>query len=182
MLLLFLAGPQIDHNIILTFTQASNRATQFVSGFKRQGRILAVVEYVAAGSRFKSVLPQRLLDFFPFTVLFRIFLPKDNQVLTLVLGGIRAPRTARNASEKSEPYGAEASEFATRRYMQRDVEIEVDTVDKSGGFIGALYLNKTENVAVTLVREGLATVHSFSADSLSWSRQLYEAEVCDNTL
>ncbi|ETW80350.1 hypothetical protein HETIRDRAFT_384869 [Heterobasidion irregulare TC 32-1] len=142
----------------LNLSEASNRATQFVSGFKRQGRIPAVVEYVAAGSRFK------------------IFLPKDNQVLTLVLGGIRAPRTARNASEKSEPYGAEASEFATRRYMQRDVEIEVDTVDKSGGFIGALYLNKTENVAVTLVREGLATVHSFSADSLSWSRRLYEAE------
>lgn len=61
--------------------------------------------------------------------------------------------------------------------MQRDVEFEVDSVDKSGGFIGALYLNKSENVAITLVKEGLATVHSFSADSLSWSAQLYEAEV-----
>jgi staphylococcal nuclease domain-containing protein 1 len=61
--------------------------------------------------------------------------------------------------------------------MQRDVEFEVDTLDKSGGFIGSLYLNKTENAAVTLVKEGLATVHSFSADGLSWSRQLYDAEV-----
>ncbi|KAI0051169.1 transcription factor [Auriscalpium vulgare] len=142
----------------LNLSEAAHRATQFVSGFKRQGRIPAVVEYVAAGSRFK------------------IFLPKDNQVLTLVLAGIRAPRTARNPSEKSEPYGPEAAEFATRRYMQRDVEIEVDTVDKSGGFIGALYVNKTENAAVTLVTEGLATVHSFSADTLSWSRHLYDAE------
>ena len=97
--------------------------------------------------------------------------------MTLVLGGIRAPRTARNPSEKSEPYGAEAAEFATRRYMQRDVEFEVDALDKSGGFIGALYLNKTENAAVTLVREGLATVHSYSADSLPWAKQLYDAEV-----
>jgi endonuclease YncB( thermonuclease family) len=91
--------------------------------------------------------------------------------------GIRAPRAARSASEKSEPYGNEAAEFATRRYMQRDVEIEIETTDKSGGFIGALYLNKNENAAVTLISEGLATVHSFSADSLSWSKQLYDAEV-----
>lgn len=92
--------------------------------------------------------------------------------------GIRAPRTARNPSEKSEPYGLEASDFATRRYMQRDVEIEIHDVDKSGGFIGALYYNKTDNAAITLVREGLATVHSYSADGLSWSRQLYDAEAC----
>ncbi|KAH9040966.1 transcription factor [Lactarius pseudohatsudake] len=136
----------------LNLSEASSRAAQFLNGFKRLGRIPAVVEYVAAGSRFK------------------IFLPKDNQVLTLVLGGIRAPRTARNASEKSEPYGSDAAEFATRRYMQRDVEIEIETTDKSGGFIGALYFNKNENAAVTLVSEGLAT------DPLPWAKQLYDAE------
>lgn len=61
--------------------------------------------------------------------------------------------------------------------MQRDVEIEIETTDKSGGFIGALYLNKNENAAVALVTEGLATVHSFSADTLPWAKQLYDAEV-----
>ncbi|KAI0000404.1 transcription factor [Russula vinacea] len=123
----------------LNLSEASNRAAQFLN---------AIVDYVAAGSRFK------------------VLLPKDNQVLTLVLGGIRAPRAARGTSEKGEPYGNEAAEFATRRYMQRD----------SGGFIGAVYLNKNENAAVTLVTEGLATVHSFSADTLSWAKQLYDAE------
>ncbi|KAF5393303.1 hypothetical protein D9757_000664 [Collybiopsis confluens] len=142
----------------LNISESSARATPFVNGFKRIGRMPATVEYVAAGSRFK------------------LFLPKDNQTLTLVLGGIRAPRTARNPSEKSEPFGTEALEFATRRYMQRDVEFEVDTVDKAGGFIGSIYFNKTENAAVTLVKEGLATVHSYSADALSWSKQLYDAE------
>jgi staphylococcal nuclease domain-containing protein 1 len=97
--------------------------------------------------------------------------------LLIVPIGIRAPRVTRSASEKIEPYGNEAAEFATRRYMQRDVEIEIETTDKSGGFIGALYLNKNENAAVTLISEGLATVHSFSADSLSWAKQLYDAEV-----
>lgn len=62
--------------------------------------------------------------------------------------------------------------------MQRDVEIEIETVDKSGGFIGTLWLNKNENAAVALVQEGLATVHSYSADTLSWAKQLYAAEVC----
>ncbi|KAF9060106.1 transcription factor [Rhodocollybia butyracea] len=142
----------------LNISESSTRATPFINGFKRLGRIPAVVEYVAAGSRFK------------------LLLPKDSQTLTLVLGGIRAPRTARNASEKGEPFGTEAFEFATRRYMQRDVEFEVDTVDKSGGFIGSLYLNKSENAAIVLVKEGLATVHSYSADGLSWSKQLYDAE------
>ena len=60
--------------------------------------------------------------------------------------------------------------------MQRDVEFEVDSIDKSGGFIGSLYLNKTENAAMILVKEGLATVHS-SVDGLSWARQLYDTEV-----
>ena len=62
--------------------------------------------------------------------------------------------------------------------MQRDVEIEVHDVDRSGGFIGALYLNKTENAAIAITREGLATIHANSADSLPWARQLYDAEVC----
>lgn len=76
-----------------------------------------------------------------------------------------APRTARNPSEKAEPFGPESLKFANR-YMQRDVEIgessvtcavqlwcpdvhrvlpsEFDSVDKTGGYIGTMYLNKTE--------------------------------------
>lgn len=65
--------------------------------------------------------------------------------------------------------------------MQRDVEIEIHDVDKSGGFIGALYLNKTENAAIAIAREGLATIHAYSADTLPWARQLYDAEVCQSS-
>jgi staphylococcal nuclease domain-containing protein 1 len=73
--------------------------------------------------------------------------------------------------------GNEAADFANRRFMQRDCEVEFDNVDKSGGFIGALYVNK-ENAAISLVKEGLANVHDYSAEGLSWSKQLYDAEVC----
>jgi staphylococcal nuclease domain-containing protein 1 len=62
------------------------------------------VDFVAAGSRFK------------------LLMPKESKKLTFVLAGIRAPRTARNANEKSEPYGPESHRFASK-FMQRDVEI-----------------------------------------------------------
>jgi len=62
--------------------------------------------------------------------------------------------------------------------MQRDVEFEAESTDKAGGFIGTLYINKTENAALTLLKEGLATVHEYSAEGLPWARQYREAEVC----
>lgn len=61
--------------------------------------------------------------------------------------------------------------------MQRDVEFEIDSIDKSGGFIGTLWVNKTDNAAIALVKEGLASVHDYSAETLSWARQLYDAQV-----
>ena len=72
----------------------------------------------------------------------------------------------------------EAAEFSTYRYIQRNVEIEIKRVDKGGGFIGTLWLNKGWDAAVALVQKGFATVHPYSADLLSWSRRLYAAEVC----
>ncbi|KAF6760252.1 transcription factor [Ephemerocybe angulata] len=139
----------------LNLSETATRAAQFLNGFKRLGRIPAVVEYVASGSRFK------------------IFLPKDNQTFTLAsepLEPLVAPM------KRQSPLAQSPSEFSTRRYMQRDVEVEIDTTDKSGGFIGALYLNKNENAAVALVKEGLATVHAFSAETLPYARQLFDAE------
>ncbi|CAE6420718.1 unnamed protein product [Rhizoctonia solani] len=152
------SGKDVSMPRIINASETSTKASSWLSSLKRQGRVPAIVDYVASGSRFK------------------VLVPKENISLTLVLSGIRAPRTARNASEKSEPYGPEALEFATRKYLQRDAEIEIEAIDKTGGFIGALYLNKTENAAVTLAREGLATVHDYSAESLAWARQLYDAE------
>jgi staphylococcal nuclease domain-containing protein 1 len=96
--------------------------------------------------------------------------------LTIVLAGIRAPKTARNASEKDEPFGREGLDFSTLRALQRDVEIEVFSTDKVGGFIGALYLNKSDNLAIALVDNGLASVHGYSAESTPFYKQLLEAE------
>lgn len=124
---------------------------------QRAGRTPGVVDYVYNASRFK------------------IYIPREGCKLTFVLGGIRAPRPGRNPSDKSEPFAVEASEFATRKVFQRDVDIDVENIDKTGGFIGTMWI-KNENFAVMLLREGFASVHDYSASQSSHSQQLYAAE------
>ncbi|SPC67296.1 related to transcriptional coactivator p100 [Ustilago sp. UG-2017b] len=139
-------------------SETASKANTFLPGLKRAGRIAAIVDFVASASRFKLIVP------------------RENVRLTFVLAGIRAPKTARNTSEKDEPFGREGLDFSTMRALQRDVEIEVFSTDKVGGFIGALYLNKTDNMAVSLVEGGLATVHGYSAESTPFYKQLLDAE------
>ncbi len=59
--------------------------------------------------------------------------------------------------------------------MQRDVEIDVENIDKVGGFIGTLYINR-ENFAKALIEEGLAEVHAYSAEQSGHSNELFAAE------
>lgn len=140
------------------------RATSFLPGFKRAGRVPAVVDFVTAAGRM------------------RILVPRENARLTLVLGGIRAPKTARNPGEKDEPFGREALEWVTQQALQRDVELEVTGTDKSGGFVGTIYIgmdkerSQRENITVSLVQQGLARVHAYSAESLPYASQLFAAE------
>ncbi|KAJ3053433.1 hypothetical protein HK097_004281 [Rhizophlyctis rosea] len=139
----------------------AGRAKQFLPYFQRAGTVPGVVDYVAGGSRF------------------RVYVPSQNCALTLVLGGIRAPRAGR-PGEMSEPFGQEALEFATRHCMQRDAEFSVEGQDKVGGFIGSLFIKTAsgdrKNVAALLLEEGLASVHEYSASQISNSNALWEAE------
>ncbi|CAB5297965.1 unnamed protein product [Rhizophagus irregularis] len=142
---------------IIDASENAAKAKQFLNSLQRAGRVPGVVDYVYNASRFK------------------IYIPRESYKLTFVLGGIRAPRPGRNPSDKSEPFAVEASEFATRRTFQRDVDIEVENIDKTGGFIGTMWI-KNENFAVMLLRDGFASVHDYSASQSSYSQQLYAAE------
>ncbi|CAG8450919.1 5228_t:CDS:10 [Acaulospora colombiana] len=138
-------------------SENASKARQYLHSLQRVGRINGVVDFVNNATRFK------------------IYLPKEGYKISFVLGGIRAPRTGRTPSEKSEPYATEAFEFANRKVLQRDVEIEVENVDKTGGFIGTLWLNKTDNFAELLLQEGLAKVHSFGPDANKFRKAETEA-------
>lgn len=138
-------------------SESITKAKAYLAVLQRQKRIPAVVDFVASGSRFKVIIP------------------RENARLTLVLGGIRAPRTARNASEQSEPFGQEALDYSTKRCMQRDVEIDIHDIDRIGGFIGTLYVNR-ESIAKGLLEEGFATVHAYSAEKSGHGSELFASE------
>ncbi|MCJ1270989.1 hypothetical protein MMC22_010888 [Lobaria immixta] len=139
------------------YSENLQKAKIQLSVLQRQKRVPANVDFVKSGSRFT------------------VLIPRENGKLTFVLSGIRAPRSARNPSEKAEPFGQEAHDFANRRCMQRDVEIDVENIDKVGGFIGTLYINR-ENFAKLLLEEGLATVHAYSAEQSGKATELFAAE------
>jgi staphylococcal nuclease domain-containing protein 1 len=139
------------------YSESLEKAKRQMALLSRQKKVPAIVDYVKSGSRFT------------------VLIPRDNAKITLVLSGIRAPKSARNPNEKSEPFGQEAHDFANRRCLQRDVEIDVEDNDKVGGFIGSLYINR-ENFAKLLLEEGLATVHAYSAEKSGNANELFAAE------
>lgn len=139
------------------YSESLQKAKIQSSVLQRQKKVPAVVDYVKSGSRFT------------------VLIPRENAKLTFVLSCIRCPRSARNANEKAEPFGQEAHDLANRRCLQRDVEIDVESTDKQGGFIGTLYINR-ENFAKILLEEGYATVHAYSAEQSSHATELFAAE------
>lgn len=139
------------------YSENLQKAKMEASVLQRQKKVPAVVDFVRAGSRFV------------------VLVPRDNAKLTFVLSGIRTPKPARQQGDKAEPFGQEAYDFANRRCMQRDVEIDVEGTDNVGGFIGSMYVGR-ESFARTLVEEGLATVHQYSAEKSGNANELNAAE------
>jgi len=122
--------------------------------FLKKGRLSGVVEFVYSGARFK------------------ICIPKESCIINFTLTGVRAPQ---KRPDHTEPYAEEASEFSREKLHQHDVELEVESHDKGGTFIGTLFLNK-KNFAVTLLEEGLASLHTPSATRSPFFNELNEAE------
>ncbi|XP_076287383.1 staphylococcal nuclease domain-containing protein 1 [Lasioglossum baleicum] len=123
------------------------KVKSYLTSFKRAQGIKAMVEFVTSGSRLK------------------LFLPKEDQLITFVLAGIRTPRCQRSLPGggivKADEYGEKALAFTREHCFQRDVEIKVESTETKGsGFIGWLTVND-QNMSVALVEEGLAEVVTF---------------------
>ncbi|KAK2020956.1 tudor domain-containing protein [Colletotrichum zoysiae] len=138
-------------------SESQQKAKIQLGTLSRQKKVPAVVDFVKSGSRFT------------------LLIPREGVKLTLVLGGIRAPRAPGPRGEKGEEFGQEAIDLANRRCNQRDVEVDIYDIDKVGGFIGDLYINR-ENFAKLLVEEGLASVHAYSAEKSGNATELFAAE------
>jgi len=137
-----------------------NKSKQFLPFLQRAGRMQAVVEFVASGSRF------------------RVYIPRETCVITLLLAGISCPRAGRTMPggivAEAEPWGDEAQAFVKEMILQREVEIEVEQIDKGGNFIGWCFVDNT-NVSVALVDGGYACSH-FTAEKSNYGRLIAVSE------
>ncbi|CAN7113839.1 unnamed protein product [Brassica rapa subsp. narinosa] len=130
---------------------AAKKAKDFLPSLQRIRRIPAVVEYVLSGHRCK------------------LYIPKLTCSIAFAFSGVRCPG-------RGEPFSDEAISVMRRRIMQRDVEIEVETVDRTGTFLGSMWESRT-NVATVLLEAGLAKMQtSFGADRIVESHILEQAE------
>lgn len=130
---------------------SSKKARDFLPFLQRNRRMSAVVEYVLSGHRFK------------------LYVPKETCSIAFSFSGVRCPG-------REEPYSNEAIALMRRRIMQRDVEIEVETVDKTGTFLGSIWESKS-NAAIILLEAGLAKLQtSFGSDRIPDVHLLARAE------
>lgn len=117
------------------------KSKQFLPFLQRAGKMQAVVEFVASASRF------------------RVYIPKETCVITFLLSGVSCPRGERvmpgGQVVEAEPFGTEALNFVKEMVLQREVEIEVESMDKGGNFIGWCFFGAV-NISVSLVEEGFA--------------------------
>lgn len=143
----------------LTLPTARERAKRFLSALQRQGRTRAIVQFIPNGTRFK------------------LLVPKENCVVGFACIGVRCPQcTRRDTGGGGEPFGDEAAAYARGLAFQREVEVEVETVDKNGTFLGSLYLPDKRNYAVALVEAGLAKLVQPAADRCACAAELAAAE------
>ena len=96
----------------------------------------------------------------------------------LFFTGISCPRASRvfpgSAPMEAEPFGDEAMAHIKDMVLQREVEIEVEAIDKGGNFIGWCFIDNT-NLSVALVEEGFASVH-VTAERSNYGRLIAIAE------
>lgn len=114
----------------------ASKAKQFLPFLQRSGRVSGIVEYAFGGHRFK------------------VYCPKDSVAFTFALAAVRCPG-------RGEPVSDEAQAFAREHLLQRDVEVEVEDMDRNGAFLGTLHLRSLAGrggYACALVGAGLATV------------------------
>ncbi|KAI2639261.1 tudor domain-containing protein [Xylaria nigripes] len=151
------AGKPSKAKTYVDASESVQKAKLQLSTLSRQKRVPGIVDFCKAGSRFT------------------VLIPREGVKITMVLAGVRAPRAPRSTGEKGEPFGQEALDLANRRCNQRDCEIDVHDIDKVGGFIGDLYINR-ESFAKILVEDGLAQVHQYSAEKAGNAAELLAAE------
>lgn len=138
---------------IVDASETAGRAKTFLPNFINRGKIAAVVDYVSSPNRF------------------RLILPKDGAKIVLVLGGLT------NKNAKDSALSQAALNYVTKKALQRDVTIEIYSVDRLGSFIGNLFLpGQNLPLQVGLLNQGFVELHESSVDATRFGDQLWDAQ------
>ena len=106
---------------------------------------------------------------------FRVYIAREHFQIPLKLAGVIAPNGGSVQGEPADAFAQEAKDFAIMQLQQVDVDVQVDTSDRAGNFIGNItYGPQGKNFAVALVEAGLATVAN--AERLPYYSNLLAAE------
>ncbi|CAF1408479.1 unnamed protein product [Rotaria magnacalcarata] len=164
---IFSNGGGLQRIVDMTGESNKERAKGLLSVLQRNGRMEGVVEFVASGSRF------------------RVHLLKDNWIISFLLSSINCPRAERRVPvagnpqqtkvEAGEPFGAEALTYSKEHFLQRDVFVEIESMDRGGNFIGRLTTVDGNSASFMLVQAGLAKVHESAYGAPNY-KQLIDAE------
>ena len=160
----------------LTGLDAKKRSRDVLAGLQRNGPHEGIIEYVSNAARF------------------RVYLPKQSMLITLALRALRCPSSTRRLYNpdgtireevKGEPHGDVAVMYAREHFNQRNVEVEINAVDRVGAFLGNCFLIsrtstggvKREDISESLLELGHGYIHeSFPVDRESKGNRYRSAQ------
>lgn len=143
-------APMVRYNDL---SSGSKAARQHLPFLQRAGKMSAICDYVINGSKLK------------------LYVPKQSVMISFSPSGVRCPG-------RGEEFSEEALAFTRSRFLQRNVIIEVENVDRVGTFLGRVtttYRNSECDLGTSLLERGLAKLHDRDAQGPG-SRDLKEAQ------
>ena len=120
-------------------------------------------EYVRDGASLRVLLLESM-TYLSFS-LAGILCPRINASKQTSAADTEAPATATSAS-KPEPFALQARHFTELRLLNREVQIVMQTLDRTGNVLGSV-LHPKGNIAVEMVKNGLAKVADRSLAALN---------------
>lgn len=113
-------------------------------------RVKAIVEKVYSGTRFK------------------LSLPTEYFVINFSVSGIMSPSMGpRNEPDKEKPYAKEALIFSQNNLAMREVDVQIEALDRTGAFVGQIFIG-SESHGISLLREGLALTSPIAKRLKNW--------------
>lgn len=155
-----------DYDSYLAAEQKAQKNNKGLHSNKTDAGMVRIADLSVDLSKAKSMAPfltrwtglrrEAVIEYvFPSSTKLKVYIPKESCLINLVLSGVNTPRP-------NDPMLADAVRHVRLRVLQRDVHVEIETVDKIGNYIGSVYYDKNNNLALDLVRNGLLSVREYN--------------------